>query len=370
MQATKFIKSLYKPTLLRGFATLDGVPLIDTQNFMSKKGDYLEDCKKVAESFRETGCLAIRDPRVNQKHNDDFLNMMENYFESRSKRYYSGEQNLEDFYPQLGYQTGATPEGVEKARDHKDQMASYQGSNKAVTPSPPPADAKWRFFWRIGEKPPQAFGKDVLDIPYHVPKDFPEWEFTMNQWGYLMHDAVWTVSEMVALGLGLPQDTFTSRMKYGNHLLAPTGSDLDKYDLNTIFAGFHYDLNYITIHGKSRYPGLFVWLRDGRKISVSIPEGCLLLQSGKQMEILTGGYLPCGYHEVIYTDRVREAKEKAKKEGRSTWRVSSTLFAHIRSDAILEPLPKFKSEPNASSYKPMTAGEQVEEELKAINLFH
>jgi len=44
----------------------------------------------------------------------------------------------------------------------------------------------------------------------------------------------------------------------------------------------------LTIHGKSRYPGLFVWLRTGEKISVSVPEGCLLLQAGKQLEILTG----------------------------------------------------------------------------------
>lgn len=32
-----------------------------------------------------------------------------------------------------------------------------------------------------------------------------------------------------------------------------------------MFAGYHYDLNLLTIHGKSRFPGLHVWLRDGRK---------------------------------------------------------------------------------------------------------
>lgn len=66
-------------------------------------------------------------------------------------------------------------------------------------------------------------------------------------------------------------------MKYGNHLLAPTASDLTKYDIGTIFAGVHYDLNFLTVHGKSRYPGLFIWLRDGTKMAVKIPDGCLLL---------------------------------------------------------------------------------------------
>jgi hypothetical protein len=52
-------------------------------------------------------------------------------------------------------------------------------------------------------------------------------------------------------------------MKRGPHKLAPTGSDLTKYKVGTIFAGFHYDFNFLTIHGKSRYPGLFAWLRTG-----------------------------------------------------------------------------------------------------------
>ena len=41
--------------------------------------------------------------------------------------------------------------------------------------------------------------------------------------------------------------------RLGPHLLAPTGSDLAKYtEVNTIFAGWHTDLNFLTIHGASR----------------------------------------------------------------------------------------------------------------------
>ena len=49
----------------------------------------------------------------------------------------------------------------------------------------------------------------------------------------------------------------------GEHKLAPTGSDLNKYKVGTIFAGYNYDFNFLTIHGKSRYAGLFAWLRTG-----------------------------------------------------------------------------------------------------------
>jgi hypothetical protein len=38
------------------------------------------------------------------------------------------------------------------------------------------------------------------------------------------------------------------------------------------------DLNFLTIHGKSRFPGLFVWSREGKKLNVKVPHGCLLLQ--------------------------------------------------------------------------------------------
>lgn len=77
----------------------------------------------------------------------------------------------------------------------------------------------------------------------------------------------------------------------GPHLLAPTGSDLSRYGkLNSVFAGYHYDLNFLTIHGRSRFPGLFIWLKNGRKVAVKVPEGCLLLQAGKQV---SGKVLRC-----------------------------------------------------------------------------
>lgn len=68
-----------------------------------------------------------------------------------------------------------------------------------------------------------------------------------------------TIAKMAALGMGLDENIFYDRMQLGNHLLAPTGSDLRKYDLGTIFAGYHYDLNFMTIHGKSPFPGLYIW---------------------------------------------------------------------------------------------------------------
>lgn len=55
-------------------------------------------------------------------------------------------------------------------------------------------------------------------------------------------------------------------------------------------------------------------------------------------------------------------------QGKSLWRVSSTLFSHIASDNILEPLGKFATDEALQQYPPIKAGHHVQAELKAINL--
>jgi isopenicillin N synthase-like dioxygenase len=150
---------------------------------------------------------------------------------------------------------------------------------------------------------------------------------------------------MAALGMGVERETFTSRMQGGAHLLAPTGSDLQKNDVGAVFAGFHYDISFMTIHGKSRYPGLSVWTRDWKKRAVKIPQGCLLVQAGTSFENISGGYVLGGFHEVIYTEATKAAVERRNQiwaeegvQNRKQWRVSSTMFCHFRNDVMVGPL--------------------------------
>jgi isopenicillin N synthase-like dioxygenase len=158
-------------------------------------------------------------------------------------------------------------------------------------------------------------------------------------------------------------------MRFGAHLLAPTGSDFVKYGAEgTVLAGYHYDLNFLTVHGKARFPGLFVWTRDGRRLGVAIPEGCLLVQAAKQFEHLTAGHVLAGFHEVVVSKPTVAAIEAARAAGRSLWRASSTLFAHIASDEVLEPLGAFAALPAAAAYPRMLCGDHVNAELAAINL--
>lgn len=329
-------------------------------------GDALtEVCAQVSRLLKETGALLVKDPRCTVEDNDRFIDMMEKYFDSPPEFKRLQER------PNLHYQVGVTPEGIEVPRSLvdeqiQDKLKALPKESQATIPKGP--DPKWRYMWRVGPRPSNTRFQELNSEPV-IPPGFPQWQQTMDSWGYKMISAIEAVAEMAAIGFGLPKDAFTSLMKQGPHLLAPTGSDLKRYGKEGIvFAGYHYDLNFLTIHGRSRFPGLNIWLSNGQKVEVKVPVGCLLIQTGKQIEWLTAGECTAGMHEVVVTKRTIDAINLASEQNRSLWRVSSTLFAHIASDAVLKPLGHFVESPLASKYPPMCAGEFVEQELAVINL--
>ena len=97
--------------------------------------------------------------------------MVEHYFEEVSEKYYRGEP-LDDMRQELSYQTGVTPEAIEKARNHENIVRGIPDEHKPMTTYPQTHDAKWRFFWPIGERPQELEN----EIPKVLPEGFPEWE--------------------------------------------------------------------------------------------------------------------------------------------------------------------------------------------------
>ncbi|CAG8646992.1 4718_t:CDS:1 [Acaulospora colombiana] len=347
----------------------DILPIIDLGLYLRGKNDPLavEECKKAANALVDYGALLLKDPRVTEEDNSQFLNLMEDYF---AQPY---EKKLKDARPDLSYQVGVTPGFTEEPicnRDPKclDMIAKMPEGSRPLPITGP--DVKWRFFWRIGDRPKETEFPQLNSEPI-IPEMFKDTWFTvMNKWGNQMHRAVLDVTEMVSVGFGLPANKLPDLTKNGPHLLAPTGSDLNEYGkLNTVLAGFHYDLNFLTIHGKSRFPGLHIWPRNGStKMQVRVPDGCLLVQAGKQLEWLTGGKVKAGYHEVVVTESTLKAIENAKRSEpkRPLWRISSTFFLHIASDNLLQPLEPF--EHNLALYPPTLTGKQVQNELRLLSL--
>lgn len=96
---------------------LEEIPVIDGMLYMKKGEGWEEECQKVAYSFHKFGICKLKDPRVNEKDNDDYIDMVERYFKDVGERFYAGEK-IKDIRPELCYQTGATPSGKEHARNH------------------------------------------------------------------------------------------------------------------------------------------------------------------------------------------------------------------------------------------------------------
>ena len=229
-------------------------------------------------------------------------------------------------------------------------------------------DPKWRYLWRIGSYPVNSNYTD-LNSDNIVPNNTPGFYHTMDEWGKLLLATGETVSEMLSIGLGLEKNTFTDYMVEGPHLLAPTGTDLNEHGkLNNVFAGFHTDLSFLTLHGKCRFPGLHIWTKNGERIEVSVPRGCILIQAGQQLEYLTGGLIKAGYHEVVCDQNTMNTIYWEKGNPRPLWRVSSTMFTHLKSDKMLKPLEPYLNEESEVEYPEIPVGEQVRKELDRVKL--
>lgn len=113
--------------------------------------------------------------------------------------------------------------------------------------------------------------------------------------------------------------------------------DLAKSKIGEVITGFHRDFGIITAHAPTRFERLSAWLLTGEKVSIKIPENHLLIQAGKQLEWLTGGYLKAGFHEVIHNREVENQVKENLKNGRSNWRVVSALYSYVQGSLRLKP---------------------------------
>ncbi|KAI0003574.1 Clavaminate synthase-like protein [Xylariaceae sp. FL0662B] len=369
------------------------LPIIDLDVFLAgpaSSAAVQAECAKAASALITYGALILHDSRVSPRDNEAFLDLLEDYFAQPEAALGADER------PDLGYQVGVTLENTErpKCAVHAPCLRVIKRLDPAERPldiAGHQPDPKCRFFWRMGDQPPYPTSFPALNAPNVVPAADgirERWTPVMETWGKSMKSAVSDLAEMAAIGMGLPASTFSNAGRYGPHLLAPTASDLEKHSApSTILAGFHTDLNFLTIHGRSRYPGLHIWARNGgRRLAVSIPAGpYLLVQAGRQLEHLTGGLVKAGYHEVAVTEATVRAvaRRRAEHPGRPLVRVSSTFFWHLASDYDLVPLPALaerarevrararamgRDEGDEEVYVGMKVGEQVQNELKHIAL--
>ena len=190
------------------------------------------------------------------------------------------------------------------------------------------------------------------------------------------------VSEYISVGLGQSPRLLRDMLEHpdGPHCLAPTGVNLreefargctgraDKSDLLSWLAserycldGFHNDVNLITVHARANTPGLHTWSATGERYdALTVPEGCLVVQSGRQLRHLTGGVIPAMYHEVTTTPGMIPYARAELEAGRDPIRVGCPFFVHVRSDVLMAPIVG-----DRSAYRPIKAGDFVRDMITA-----
>ncbi len=240
---------------------------------------------------------------------------MEHYFALRSRQFEEGITNLDVCVGNL--KVGLKENYSQLRKPYAEEKERLTGGNLALTPMQPKVDPTWRYHWLLGSE------QNVKPI------DFPHFSEIIESWGKQLYQTNFTVCEMVAVGLGLDFYRITDTLKKGSHYISPPGVDLSKSKPGDVITGFHRDFGLITSQAKTRFPGLMAWLLTGEKVDVNIPDGHLLIQSGKQLEWLTGGYLKAGFHEVIHTSAVEAQVKHNLRAGKSTWRVVPSLFSYV-----------------------------------------
>jgi len=182
---------------------MEKVAVVDVDSFLKNDRSCQDLCKEVVRSFHETGILIIKDPRVVPDDNEKFLSLMEKYYDQPD------EIKMADSRPELHFQVGSTPEGTEYPRDSSKYISTL---NKDQLPHIPKGhDHKWRFFWRVGDRPKETKFKE-LNAEKVIPQAFENWETDMDNWAKKMLDSITTVCEMFSLGLTWPKDSLTKMM--------------------------------------------------------------------------------------------------------------------------------------------------------------
>ena len=216
-------------------------------------------------------------------------------------------------------------------------------------------------FWHVGRELPKGHPLLSPSMPGNVWPEQPEG--FRDCFGALFEafDAAGaTILSRIAQHLGLAPDWFDPAIAEGNSVLRllhypPVPAEAR----GAIRAAAHEDINLITLLLGAEEAGLELLTRDGRWLSVSPPEGALVVNIGDMLQRLTNHVLPSTTHRVR-----NPAGEQARRS-----RYSMPFFLHLRSDFQIRTLPGCVAPENPDRYPvPISADAYLQERLLEIGL--
>ena len=215
-------------------------------------------------------------------------------------------------------------------------------------------------FWHVGREL-AAGHKLASSMPPNIWPERPAaFRATFEQLYAEMDRVGAVILARIARYLGLADDWFDAGIDEGNSVLRLLHyPPVAGAEAGAIRAGAHEDINLITLLLGAEEAGLELLGKDGKWLSVSPPEGALVVNIGDMLQRLTNHYLPSTTHRVRNPD--------GQRAGFS--RYSMPFFLHLRSDFAFETLTQCVSAENPDRYPvSITADDYLQERLREIGL--
>lgn len=78
------------------------IPTCDIDIFKAKSEGWEEQCKIAAESLHLYGVIILKDSSINEKDNEEYCQMVEDYFARRGHDFYDGKK-VPEIHPEKHY---------------------------------------------------------------------------------------------------------------------------------------------------------------------------------------------------------------------------------------------------------------------------
>jgi len=211
-------------------------------------------------------------------------------------------------------------------------------------------------FWQIGHEP-AADGSDPQPFPPNLwPAEALEFQPVFQALFERLNETGVVLLRALAPELGLPEDHFDPLVRKGTSILRvlhypPLGPGMDP---KAVRSAQHEDINFLTIMVAAEGAGLELLDCDGTWLPVETEPTNLIVDSGDMLARMTGGLIPATTHRVV------------NPAGLNVSRYSMPFFMHPTLATSLAVLPACAAQ--GISYPPITAGEYLQERLKAIGM--
>lgn len=312
---------------------MSSIPTLDIRRF-DQPGERDAFVSELGAAYREWGFCGIRGHGIAEDRIQGAYDAFVRFFQLPA------ETKMKYHLPGTGGARGYTPFGVETAKDSK-----YPDLKE---------------FWHIGrELPADSRYREVM--PDNLwPAEVPGF----REHGYGLYQALDALGSKVlaalALHIGLDQDFFADKTRFGNSILRPIHyPPITAPDVPNVRAGAHEDINFITLLVGASAAGLEVLSRKGEWVPFTAESDTIVVNIGDMLQRLTNHVYPSTTHRVV-----NPPGDAARKP-----RYSTPFFLHPNPDFEIRTLPGCIGPDNPDRYpEPITAHGYLEQRLREIKL--